>query len=218
VNRKSRAMPHVVLIGDSIFDNAAYTQGGPDVVSQVRGLLPRGWKATGLAADGSTTDRITDQLVRLPRDATHLVVSVGGNNALTHLPVLQTPVSTTAQAIDALATIGSDFEARYRFAIAACVRTGVPLAVCTICDGWFDGRSFQRIAATVLTIFNDVIVRVAIEHALPVMDLRTVCGSPEDYANEIEPSSVGGGKIARVIVGFVSGGKAITSGTRIIIR
>ena len=40
-------MPHVVLIGDSIFDNAAYTRGGPDVVSQVRGLLPRGWEATG---------------------------------------------------------------------------------------------------------------------------------------------------------------------------
>jgi hypothetical protein len=211
-------MPHVVLIGDSIFDNAAYTRGGPDVVSQVRGLLPRGWKATGLAADGSTTDRVADQLVRLPNDATHLVVSVGGNNALTHLSVLQTPVSTTAQAIDALATIGSDFEARYRLAIAACVRTGVSLAVCTIYNGWFDDRSFQRIAATVLTIFNDVIVRVAIEHALPVIDLRAVCASPEDYANEIEPSSVGGEKIARVIVGLVSGGTPITSDTRIIVR
>jgi hypothetical protein len=39
-------MPHGALIGDSIFDNTAYTRGGPDVVSQVRGLLPRGWEAT----------------------------------------------------------------------------------------------------------------------------------------------------------------------------
>src|SRR5580704_5741970 len=125
-------MPHVVLIGDSIFDNAAYTRGGPDVVSQVRDMLPRGWEATRLAVDGSTTDHVAGQLGRLPGDATHLVVSVGGNNALNHLSVLETPVSSTAQAVDALATIGSDFEARYRLAIAACVRTGVPLAVCTI--------------------------------------------------------------------------------------
>jgi hypothetical protein len=211
-------MPHVVLIGDSIFDNAAYTRGGPDVVSQVRGLLPRGWEATRLAVDGSTTDQVANQLLRLPSDATHLVVSVGGNNALTHLSVLQTPVASTAQAIDALATIGSTFEADYRSAIAACVRTGVLLAVCTIYNGYFDDRSFQRIAATMLTIFNDVIVRVAIDHALPVIDLRAVCASPEDYANAIEPSSVGGGKIAQVIVGLVSGGTAMAAGTRIIVR
>jgi hypothetical protein len=89
------------------------------------------------------------------------------------------------------------------------------LAVCTIYNGCFEGRSFQRIAATMLTIFNDAIVRVAIEHALPVIDLRAVCASPEDYANQIEPSSVGGGKIAQVIVGLVSG-TGIASGTRII--
>ena len=63
-------MPHVVLIGDSIFDNAAYTRGGPDVVSQVRGLLPPGWEATLLAVDGSTTDHVADQLGRLPKQAT----------------------------------------------------------------------------------------------------------------------------------------------------
>ena len=39
-------MPHVVLLGDSIFDNAAYTNGGPDVVTQLRELLPAGWHAT----------------------------------------------------------------------------------------------------------------------------------------------------------------------------
>ena len=78
-------MPHLVLIGDSIFDNAAYTRGGPDVVSQVRGLLPPGWEATLLAVDGSTTDHVAGQLGRLPSQATHLVLSVGGNDALAHL-------------------------------------------------------------------------------------------------------------------------------------
>jgi hypothetical protein len=37
--------PHVVLLGDSIFDNAAYTRGEPDVVGHLRDLLPSPWRA-----------------------------------------------------------------------------------------------------------------------------------------------------------------------------
>jgi hypothetical protein len=33
-------MMHIVLLGDSVVDNAAYTNGGPDVIAQVRQLLP----------------------------------------------------------------------------------------------------------------------------------------------------------------------------------
>ena len=75
-------MPHLVLLGDSIFDNAAYTGGGPDVVSQTREALPTGWTASLLAIDGSTTDDVAEQVDRLPTDASHVVLSVGGNNAL----------------------------------------------------------------------------------------------------------------------------------------
>ena len=107
-------MPHVVLVGDSIFDNAAYTEGGPDVVSQVRRLLPPGWEATLLAVDGAVTDDVAGQLGRLPEQATHLVLSVGGNNALKRGGILQAPASSVAQAVEALADIASDFERRYR--------------------------------------------------------------------------------------------------------
>ena len=33
-----------------------------------------------------------------------------------------------------------------------------------------------------------------------MLDLRLLCRLPEDYANAIEPSSIGGDKIARAIV------------------
>ena len=210
-------MPHVILIGDSILDNGAYTRGGPDVVSQVRGLLRPEWRVTLLAVDGSTTDHVPGQLTRLPKDATHLVLSVGGNNALMHLGILESPVSSMARSIEALADIASDFEARYRVVIAACLNTGLPLAVCTVYNGCFEDQSFQRIASTTLTVFNDAIIRVAIEHALPVIDLRSVCVTAEDYANPIEPSSVGGAKIARVIVGLVTGVTTAAPATRIVV-
>ena len=210
-------MPHVVLVGDSILDNAAYTRGGPDVVSQVRRLLPPDWQATLLAVDGSTTDHVADQISRLPKQATHLVLSVGGNNALMHLGVLEEPVSSMSKSIGALADIAEGFEGQYRAAVASCLDTALPMAVCTIYNGCFEDRAFQRIASTTLTVFNDAIIRVAIEHALAVIDLRSVCVTAEDYANPIEPSSVGGAKIARVIVGWVCGADTAAPATRILI-
>jgi len=55
-------MNEVVLLGDSIFDNAVYVGGGPDVSQQVGECLPEGWKATLLAIDGSVTSDVQEQL------------------------------------------------------------------------------------------------------------------------------------------------------------
>jgi hypothetical protein len=214
-------MPHLVLLGDSIFDNARYTSGGPDVVSQVRKFLPSGWSASLLAIDGSTTDNIDDQIQHLPQEATHLVLSVGGNNALMHasslgISLFGIPGTSTAGALESLADISNDFETRYRTAVDACLRPRLPISVCTIYNGCFPDRAYQRIASVALAIFNDVILRVAIEHGLPVIDLRLVCTAPRDYANPIEPSSVGGEKIARVIATLVTAPDAFTRGATIV--
>ena len=209
-------MSHLILLGDSIFDNAAYTTGGPDVVTQVRALVPRSWKASLLAIDGSTTSDVPTQLARLPHDATHLVLSVGGNDALMQWDVLEKPVSSVAEAVETLADIVSDFEDDYRTAVAACVATRLSFTVCTIYNGCFD-LSFQRIASTILMLFNDTIIRVASEYGVSVIDLRSVCIEQEDYANPIEPSSVGGEKIAKVIAGLLSDVDSASTATRIII-
>ena len=214
-------MPHLVLLGDSIFDNAAYTSGGPDVVSQVRRLLPSGWRASLLAIDGSTTHNIADQVEHLPKGATHLVLSVGGNNALMHasslgISLFAIPGTSTATALGSLADISDDFERHYRMAVEACLRSRLPLSVCTIYNGCFPDKTYQRIASVALAIFNDIILRVAIEHGLPVIDLRQVCNTPDDYTNPIEPSSAGGEKIARVIAALATAPESFAKSTRIV--
>ena len=55
-----------------------------------------------MAVDGATTDDVTDQMRSLPSAATHLVLSVGGTNALGHASVPDLPASSTAQAIGSL--------------------------------------------------------------------------------------------------------------------
>src|SRR5689334_1800487 len=51
----------VVLLGDSIFDDGAYTGGGPDVLTQVRDALEAEWRATLGAVDGATTEDVAHQ-------------------------------------------------------------------------------------------------------------------------------------------------------------
>lgn len=209
-------MSHIVLLGDSIFDNGRYTMGGPDVISQVRQLLPVGWQATLLAVDGSTTGDVISQLQRIPTDASHLVLSIGGNDALMNSDILYRPADSTSQAIAKLANASQQFEESYRKAVSHFKKAGLPLTLCTIYNGCFPDADFQRAVSTALMVFNDVIVRVGIESGLPIIDLRFVCSSKSDYANPIEPSSDGGAKIARTIVNLVAGHRQEAE-TRIVI-
>jgi hypothetical protein len=197
-------MSHVALLGDSTFDNGAYTSGGPDVLTQLRPLLPSGWSATLLAVDGARTDDVARQLSRLPPDTSHLILSVGGNDALAHGDLLERPAASAAQVLALLAEAAAGFERRYRVLVDRLIEHRLPLTVCTIYNGNFPDPVFQRIASTALCGFNDVILRVAFERGLTVIDLRLVCSEPTDYANPIEPSSLGGAKIARAIVRALS--------------
>ena len=198
-------MTHIVLLGDSIFDNGAYTGGGPDVIGQLRGILPSGWDATLLALDGARTEDVVRQLIRLPDDTSHLVLSVGGNDALAHGDLLDGPAASAAQVLGFLADAAGGFERRYRGLIGRLMEYGLPVTVCTIYNGNFPDPQFQRIAATALCVFNDAILRVAFERRLSVIDLRLVCSEPTDYANPIEPSSRGGAKIAQSILRALQG-------------
>jgi hypothetical protein len=193
-------MHHLVLLGDSILDNGSYTDGGPAVIAHVQRQIPAGWSASLSAVDGSTTDDIHPQLEALPPDATHLLLSVGGNNALLRAEVLDTPVISSGEALLLLSEVVREFEMTYRRAVNACLSLNLPLVVCTVYHGNFPDRNYQQRVVVALTLFNDVIIRVAIENRLKVIDLRLVCTSPDDYANPIEPSASGGAKIAQAIV------------------
>jgi hypothetical protein len=125
---------------------------------------------------------------------------VGGNDAIMNSGVLLKPLDSAAKTLAELADVSREFERKYRRAVAACRKTGLPLTICTIYNGNFPDREYQRLASTALMVFNDAILRVGFEFGLTVIDLRFVCASPEDYANPIEPSSKGGAKIARCIV------------------
>ena len=202
-------MSHVVLLGDSIFDNGSYVRPGePDVVRQVQAALPAGWAATLRAVDGAVVADLPRQLARVPADASHLVLSVGGNDALGEVGVLDAPVRTVGEALDRLTERVARFEGRYAEGLRETLRLGLPVVVCTVYNGHFPDPALQRRVTAALTLFNDAILRSAFASRVGVVELRHVCTEPGDYANPIEPSAQGGGKMARVLVAAVTDASA----------
>jgi lysophospholipase L1-like esterase len=194
----------VVLLGDSVFDNAAYVAGGPDVVAQLRGALPGGWRAALAAVDGAVVEDVPRQLARAPADATYLVVSAGGNDALRAEGVLGAPARSVGEALARLDAVRARFLEAYRAMLDALLGRGLPAAVCTIYDPRFPDPGRRRLAVAGLALFNDAIAREAFARGLPLIDLRLVCGEDADFANPIEPSARGGAKIAREIARVVA--------------
>jgi lysophospholipase L1-like esterase len=199
-------MTHVVLLGDSIFDNGSYVRRGePDVVAQVQAKLPAGSRATLCAVDGAVTSGVERQLARLPADATHLVVSVGGNDALRSSGLLREQARSVAEVITKFALVQDEFARNYRTMLHAVLERRLPTALCTIYDARFPDPQEQRLVVTALSIFNDVISREAFTRRLHLIDLRLICNEPDDYANPIEPSAKGGDKIAGAIAQVAAG-------------
>jgi hypothetical protein len=205
---KETAMGHVVLLGDSIFDNAAYVGRGPDVIAQLRAGLGGGWRASLLAVDGAVTDDVANrQMDRIPDDATHLVVSAGGNDALGSSSILTESARSVAEAVSRMADAQDRFRRSYLRMVEAVRARRLPTALCTIYDANYP-QPQGRLVVAGLALFNDVITRAAFASGLSLIDLRLIANDPADYANPIEPSVRGGEKIARAIAAFAQSGNA----------
>jgi hypothetical protein len=204
--RSVRAMGHVVLLGDSVFDNAGYLRGaGPDLLTQLRPRLPQAWQATRLAKGGSVASDVPGQIGALPRDATHLVISAGGNDAGRREGVLGEAARSVAEALARIADIREAFARDYAAMLDAALARGLPVAVCTVYDPRFPEPGRRRVSVVALAAFNDIITREAFARGLALIDLRLVCRREEDFAAPTGPSVEGGAKITAEIARWAAG-------------
>ncbi len=196
-------MTHIVLLGDSVFDNGPYVPTGEDVSAQVERRLPPEWRVTLLARDGEVLGGVPEQVSRVPPTATHLFVSAGGNDALGQTGVFGERVGTVAEALGRLSEIRREFARRYAAMLDQVLTLGRPTGLCTIYDVRFPDPVFRELAVTALALLNDIITREAGRRGLPLLDLRTLFDEDADFANPIEPSAQGGRKLALAILDAV---------------
>jgi lysophospholipase L1-like esterase len=87
--------------------------------------------------DGAVTADVARQLGKVPHQATHLVVSVGGNDALRQETVLGEPARSVGEGLARLGAVADRFRQDYRAMLAGILAHRLPTALCTIYDPRF---------------------------------------------------------------------------------
>lgn len=193
---------HVVLVGDSIFDNDGYVLGEAGVLEQLRSSMPSGWSASKVAVDGDCISHVSAQIRKLPTNATDLVVSIGGNDARYYSNALKNARSPD-DLVEILREPLTTFQQQYYQMLSELVATGLNLHVCTIYTAIpFEDPLLRQFAPYCLDQFNAVIIAEAEMVGIPVLRLDHVCTQPDDFSttSPIEPSSKGGQKIVDHII------------------
>ena len=234
-------MNKIYLLGDSIIDNAVYVKKNEkDVVSHLISMYKGNpqIKINNRAVDGHTMrDLLDTQLSDEGLDeATHIVMSIGGNDLLQKISFLQM-TSKLSEVMDKDARIGKwgvrelnpsrnkvfeetyfeiikPMQQEYESIVANLSNYRAKLLLCTVYEGdLVDSDEFSDVlysSKTMLSIFNDLVYRTAQKYNGDVLELRDIFISSEDYANPIEPSHIGGEKLAKSIVEWVNNGWTIS--------
>ena len=188
---------HIVLVGDSVFDNGPYVNEGEEVSQLLANILDE-HTVTLLAVDGDMTTDVYKRLEAFPEDASHVFVSCGGNDALESGYVLKESARSVGEALGKLYSITERFRLNYSHMLKALLEKHSKLVACTIYNRI---PEVPKEALTALALFNEVILEAAFKRKLGVIDLRIICDEKEDYSavSPIEPSHQGGIKIVNTI-------------------
>lgn len=204
-------MFNLVLFGDSVIDNGPYLKSGqPDVTAQVRKALGGEWTVERRAIDGATIEEVQARQVKPAPAAEAMVLSVGGNNLLQLREKLLTDdLQSMTQALETLHRVQNVFSETYGRLLDELKQYGVPLLALTIYNPRFETKEgypteFQAAAETAVALFNDAIQLELRRRSIDVLDLRLVTTDDSDFANPIEPSMLGGAKIADAIAAWIN--------------
>jgi hypothetical protein len=191
----------ICLAGDSILDNASYVKNGQSVRDHLNKLTNE--KTWMCARDGSVISDVESQVKKIPEEVTHIFVSMGGNDLLGITSLVGQKTNSIGEALICLWQERLTFEKEYRKAVNNLVELKKPLCLLNIYNPNFSDKNQQLAMQSGLCLFNDVILSIACEYGLPMINIKMIFDSKEDYANHIEPSSKGGEKIAKTIYNIV---------------
>ena len=207
-----KAKKVVVLLGDSIIDNGAYVRTGePDVAQQLQTLLPRDAVVKRAVDGANSADVLASQTAEVER-AELIILSAGGNDALEHIDLLEAGTETTTQEVLVrLWSIREEFRRSYAALLDRLALARRPVLVLTVYNPCFHGHGFdaayQQAAESAVSIIDDVIQQEARRRSFDLLELRELFHDRPDYANPIEPSAIGGAKLAKCMSDWVRNGR-----------
>ena len=76
--------------------------------------------------------------------------------------------------------------------------------LCTVYEGDLESdvllADYDKAGQAMLKMHNDTVYYLASKFEVDVLELRNIFTNKEDYANPIEPSHIGGEKLAKAII------------------
>ena len=206
-------MNRVVLFGDSIIDNKTYVSHGEfSVLEHLENIS--NYEYIQVAYDGHTTFDVQNKQLHLStiEKPSHIVLSVGGNDLLQNLSYLSNgPISNVNEAVTGIQQhIFEPLEQRFETIIEELSSQRANLLICTVYEGDL-GRTdeFKDVldsSKIMVSSFNDIVYKTAKKYNADVLELREIFITSDDYANPIEPSHIGGEKLAKSIVEWIKNG------------
>lgn len=202
----------LALLGDSILDNAPYTRPAPDTATHLQRLLGPDWDVVLLARDGAVMRDVPHQLRRLGGRPDLAVLSIGGNDAIEHIDLLDRPASGSAEVLEELVGIVDAFARHYEEVARAVAERVQRTLLCTIYDVRLEPARYARLVRVPVALLDDVIIRTGARLGLDVLDVRSVCTDDADFVLQIEPSARGAAKIAAAIAAAARDGDGLATG------
>ncbi len=219
-------MSKVALLGDSIIDNKVYV--GPDEFS-VREHLESlsDLEFSQIAVDGHTTVGVLqEQIDKIEKDTDFIVLSIGGNDLLEYLYLLVDDINKHifSRNLEIMNSFVEPIRERYEEIVERLVKQEGKVLLCTVYNGDFErgdgyetlevnqqftstyGNMFegkQEAAGVIARVFNDVVYSTGNKFGIEVLELREIFTESADYANPIEPSHIGGRKLAEKILEWI---------------
>ena len=203
-------MTSITLLGDSIIDNKTYVQQQEySVLEHLQNISKN--EFLQIAYDGDTTVNVLERQLQSQEVAksSHLVLSIGGNDLLQNILFLhEGPIENINKALsDVHKQILKPLEQRFETIVEKLSSHRANLLLCTVYEGDLgrtdEFRDVLDSSKIMVSSFNDTVYKTASKYNADVLELRHIFTSPEDYANPIEPSHVGGERLAQAIMDWI---------------
>ena len=178
----------VILMGDSVLNNANYVPAGKSVYDSLKSKLS---KVINLAKDGATISDLYGQLDKIPVELnnanTYIFISAGGNDILNK----RTELSSTE--------IRRLFDSYMEFLKA--LRTKLGSVKINILNLYLPSNPRYQTYKTSIEQWNQLIQSSSnkVGEMYNVVDLHALLKIPDDFVYDIEPSESASDKIAYLI-------------------
>lgn len=200
----------ILLFGDSIIDNKYYVgENENSVLEHLQNISND--EFIQIALDGDTTRDVLDKQLQVStiKDASKIILSVGGNDLLQNLSFLyKSNFENVNEGFICLQNqIFQPLTERYEAIVKVLSSYRANLLLCTVYEGDLgrtdEFRGVLDSSKIMASSFNDIVYKTAKKYQADVLELRHIFTSSEDFANPIEPSHIGGEKLAKAIIKWV---------------